>query len=100
MLPKWQTSLTHKECIYYKNGICLRTGAALPADGPACPNFTPKTTVGFGFKPQIMPKVMPRIIPVFRFPMAYPFPPLAQPLIMYPPLAWMWWMKYRLWWLR
>lgn len=32
---------THMNCMHYSNGVCTPSGAAVPPNGQACPNFTP-----------------------------------------------------------
>ena len=32
----------HMNCSYFNNGICTIRGTPVPANGAACPNFTPK----------------------------------------------------------
>jgi hypothetical protein len=34
---------THTNCVHFSNGLCTLRGAAVPANGPACPSFTPAT---------------------------------------------------------
>jgi len=34
---------THKECINFENGYCRLFNIPVSPDGPACPNFKPKT---------------------------------------------------------
>ncbi len=33
----------HRDCTNFKDGKCLLYGVTVPPDGPACPNFTPRT---------------------------------------------------------
>ena len=33
----------HKDCINFVNGVCTRFGIPVDPEGPACPNFTPKS---------------------------------------------------------
>ncbi len=33
----------HKDCANFKDGKCLLYGVTVPPDGPACPNFVPRT---------------------------------------------------------
>jgi hypothetical protein len=34
---------THMSCTHFSNGLCTLRDAAVPANGPACPSFTPAT---------------------------------------------------------
>jgi hypothetical protein len=42
--PSTGTSLTaiHMNCTHFNNGFCTLKGSPVPANGPACPSFTPK----------------------------------------------------------
>jgi len=58
-------SHTHKECANFNNGFCTLSGAIVDPNGPACPNFTPKTIT-------TMPQpVNPQIQQTWRLP---PYP--------------------------
>ncbi len=41
----------HKDCANFKDGKCLLYGVTVPPDGPACPNFTPRTPVAVPASP-------------------------------------------------
>ncbi|RLI35151.1 hypothetical protein DRO53_01905, partial [Candidatus Bathyarchaeota archaeon] len=78
----------HEDCLYFRDGTCMLTGARVKAEDSACPNFTPKTSVPYGFGPGA------------GFPPGLPaFPP---PFWLYPPpwvLPWLYWLPpWAYWW--
>jgi hypothetical protein len=42
--PSTGTTLTavHTNCAHFNNGFCTLKGSSVPANGPACPSFTPR----------------------------------------------------------
>lgn len=45
MYPQRQRGLaTHKECAYFNGGLCVLNSVRVSPDGPACPNFKPRST--------------------------------------------------------
>ena len=37
--------MKHGDCAYFVDGMCTLYRIRVPADGPACPNFRPRTAV-------------------------------------------------------
>ena len=38
-----KSMMLHKDCANFVNGTCKLYGVKVPPEGPACPNFTPRT---------------------------------------------------------
>lgn len=40
--PSMQTTMTHMNCVHFRNGFCTLKGVSVDPNGPACQNFTPR----------------------------------------------------------
>ncbi|MCD6261129.1 MAG: hypothetical protein J7J28_05030 [Thaumarchaeota archaeon] len=53
---------THSQCMNYRDGFCTLHGIPVPPDGPACPNFTPRTAFPGMAPPQTYSPPVPQPI--------------------------------------
>lgn len=53
---------THRECANFSNGFCKLYGVSVDPNGPACPNFTPKTAVAAQAAPATAPLGAPSAV--------------------------------------
>jgi len=53
----------HGECAHYVNGVCTLYGVKMDPNAPACPNFKPRTTVGYSQPIRPYPQPYPTLGP-------------------------------------